>query len=139
MTGLPRWPVVKNPPANAGNTGSVPGPGRSPGEGNGTLLQYPCPEKSHGQRSLEGYGPCGHKRVGHHLATTQRQTPQHDSLCNSQGVSFLESSVQTGLLWNYWVPFKLLCCVCVCVLELLLSWTCQAPDSHRAGLLGLSL
>jgi len=23
------WPVVKNPPANAGHTGSIPGPGRS--------------------------------------------------------------------------------------------------------------
>ena len=34
--------MVKNPPANAGDTGSVPGSGRSPGEGNGNLLQYPC-------------------------------------------------------------------------------------------------
>ena len=33
--------MVKNPPANAGDTGSVPGSGRSPGEGNGNLLQYP--------------------------------------------------------------------------------------------------
>ena len=24
--------MVKNPPANAGNVGSIPGPGRSPGE-----------------------------------------------------------------------------------------------------------
>ena len=30
--------VVKNPPANAGNTGSIPGPRRFPGEGNGYLL-----------------------------------------------------------------------------------------------------
>ena len=28
--------IVKNPPANAGDVGSVPGLGRSPGEGNGT-------------------------------------------------------------------------------------------------------
>ena len=34
--------VVKNPPAKAGNAGSVPGLGRSPGEGNGNLLQYSC-------------------------------------------------------------------------------------------------
>ena len=27
------------------------------------------PEKSHGQRSLVGYSPCGCKRVGHDLAT----------------------------------------------------------------------
>ena len=34
--------VVKNPPANAGDLGSIPGLGRSPGEGNGSPLQYPC-------------------------------------------------------------------------------------------------
>ena len=28
--------IVKNPPANAGDVGSIPGLGRSPGEGNGT-------------------------------------------------------------------------------------------------------
>ena len=35
--------VVKNPPANVGDTGdagSIPGSGRSPGVGNGNLLQY---------------------------------------------------------------------------------------------------
>ena len=31
--------VVKNPPANARDTGSIPGLGRSPGEGNGNPLQ----------------------------------------------------------------------------------------------------
>ena len=36
---------VKNPPANSGDvrdTGSIPGSGRSPGEGNGNPLQYSC-------------------------------------------------------------------------------------------------
>ena len=32
--------VVKNPPANAGDTGSIPGLERYPGEGNGNPLQY---------------------------------------------------------------------------------------------------
>ena len=32
--------MVKNPPANAGDTGSIPGSGRYPGEGNGNPLQY---------------------------------------------------------------------------------------------------
>ena len=55
--------VVKNLLANAGDTGdvgSIPGSGRSPGEGNGNPLQYACSEKSHGQRSLVGYNPWGH-------------------------------------------------------------------------------
>ena len=37
---------------NAGDPGSIPGSGRSPGEGNGNPLQYYC---------LEGYNPWGHK------------------------------------------------------------------------------
>ena len=32
--------MVKNPPDNAGDLGSVPGLGRSPGERNGNPLQY---------------------------------------------------------------------------------------------------
>ena len=38
---------------NVGYLGSIPGSGRSPGEGNGNPLQY-LPGKSHGQRSLGG-------------------------------------------------------------------------------------
>ena len=34
--------MVKNRPANAGDVGSIPGLGRSPGEGNGNPLQYSC-------------------------------------------------------------------------------------------------
>ena len=46
---------------NVGDVGSIPGSGRSPGEGNGTPLQYSCLENPHGWRSLVGYSPCGHK------------------------------------------------------------------------------
>ena len=41
--------MVKNLPADAGDTrnaGSIPGSGRSPGEGNGNPLQYSCLENS---------------------------------------------------------------------------------------------
>ena len=38
--------VVKDPPANAGDTGSVPGLGRSSGGGNGNPFQYACLENS---------------------------------------------------------------------------------------------
>ena len=34
--------MVKNPPANAGDVGSIPGLGRSPGERNSKELQYSC-------------------------------------------------------------------------------------------------
>ena len=36
--------MVKNPPVNAGDVGSIPGSGRSPGEGNGNPLQDSCLE-----------------------------------------------------------------------------------------------
>ena len=36
--------VVKNPPANAGDTDLISGLGRSPGEGNDNPLQYSCVE-----------------------------------------------------------------------------------------------
>ena len=42
--GFPGGSVVKNPPANVGDTGSVPGSGRSPGGGHSNPLQYSCLE-----------------------------------------------------------------------------------------------
>ena len=45
----PAGSVIKNPPANAedtGHMGSIPGSGRSAGVGNGNLLQYSCLESS---------------------------------------------------------------------------------------------
>ena len=56
--GLPRWLSGKNPPANAGDagdTGSIPGLGKSPGVGNGNLPQCSClanpPEEPGGLQS----------------------------------------------------------------------------------------
>ena len=42
MIGLPGGLAVKNPPANAGVTGSILGPGGSPGGGNSNPLTYSC-------------------------------------------------------------------------------------------------
>ena len=58
--------MVKNPTANAGDVrdpGSIPGSGRSPGEGNGNPLQYSCLENpmdrgaSLMDRGQAGYSP----------------------------------------------------------------------------------
>ena len=59
--GFPGDSEVKVSARNAGDLGSIPGPGRSPGEGNGNPPQDSCLEKSHGQRSLVGYSPWGCK------------------------------------------------------------------------------
>ena len=58
---IPLWLKSKESACNAGDRGSVPGSGRSPGKGNGYPPQYSCREKSHGQSSLAGYSPWGHK------------------------------------------------------------------------------
>ena len=47
--GFPGGSVAKNLPVNAGYVGSIPGTGRSPGGGNGNLLQYSCLGKSMGR------------------------------------------------------------------------------------------
>ena len=46
---------------SAGNLGLIPGSGHSPGEENGNPIPVFLPGKSHGQRSLVGYSPWGHK------------------------------------------------------------------------------
>ena len=64
--------LVKNQSANAGDVrdlGSIPGLGRSPGVGNDNPLQIVLLGESHGQRSLEGYGPWGHKELDRTEAT----------------------------------------------------------------------
>ena len=63
--------MVKDPPASAGDAGSIPGSRRSPGGGHGNPLQYSCLENSlegfleaRGQRSLADYSSGGHRESG---------------------------------------------------------------------------
>ena len=42
IQGFPDGSVVKNPPSSVGDTGSIPGLGGFPGEGNGNPFQYSC-------------------------------------------------------------------------------------------------
>ena len=51
----------KESACNAGDTGSIRGSERSPGEGNGNPLQYSCLENSIEKRSLVSFSPRGHK------------------------------------------------------------------------------
>ena len=69
--------MVKNPPENAGNAadvGSVPGSGRSPGEGNGNPLQYSCLENPM-DRGAWWATVHGVTRVRHDLATKPPPVP----------------------------------------------------------------
>ena len=69
--------MAKNPPANAGDKGdlgSIPGSGRSPGEGMAThssilVWKLPWTEEPGGLQSI------GFQRVGHNLVIEQQQCP----------------------------------------------------------------
>ena len=60
--------VVKNPPANTGDTGSIPGLGRFLGGENGNPLQYSCLGNPMNRGAWLAI-VCGIVRVGHNLAT----------------------------------------------------------------------
>ena len=56
-----------------GDLGSTPGLGSSPEGKHGNPLQYSCLENPHGQRSLVGDSPWGHRESG----TTDRLSTGH--------------------------------------------------------------
>ena len=59
--GFPGDSDGKESARNAGDSGSIPGLGRSPGEWRGNPPQYSCLEHPYGQRSLASYSPWGHE------------------------------------------------------------------------------
>ena len=59
--GFPGSSAGKESACNAGGPSLIPGSGISAREGIGYPLQYSCLENPHGQRSLVGYSPWGHK------------------------------------------------------------------------------
>ena len=80
--GFPGGTMVKHPPANAGDTGSISGSGRSLGEGNGNPLQYSCLKNSidRGAYSLQGYvdySLYGLQAIVHRVAQSNMRERQH--------------------------------------------------------------
>ena len=70
--------MIKVSAYNAGDPGSIPGLGRSPGEGNGNPPQYSCLENSvDGWRGQLGYSSWGHKESD---TTERRHFPSFLSL-----------------------------------------------------------
>ena len=72
--------MVKTPVATVGDKrdrGLNPGSGRSPGGARGNPLQYSYLENPHGQRSLAGYSPWGHKESDTIEVTYHTHTSVH--------------------------------------------------------------
>ena len=91
--------VVKNPPANAGDmrgAGSIPGSGRSPWRRAWQPTPVFFPGESHGQRSLVGYSPWGHKesnttevisshpRIMWLIGVLEEKKRQKEGVCNKR-------------------------------------------------------
>ena len=89
--GLPRWLSAEEPTCQAGDLGSIPGLGRSPGGGNGNPLQNSCLENSMGR---------GDWRTTLHRAT-ELDTAEHTrQWLLTASVLFLELSGQfTGMFY----------------------------------------
>ena len=92
-------------PCNAGDLGSIPGSGRSPGEENGHPLWYSCLENPmNGEacrlQSVVGYSLWGHKESD---TTEQLRFPSEDMLRSSltapRSVTLFENRVLTGSLF----------------------------------------
>ena len=73
LLGFPGGSDGKGSTCNVGDPGSIPGLGRSPGGEHGNPLKYSL-ENPHGQRSLAGYSPWGHKESDR---TERLSTAQH--------------------------------------------------------------
>ena len=80
--GFPGDSYSKESAYNAGDLGSVPRLGKSPGGGHGNPLQYSYLEIPHGQRSLAGYSPWGRKESD---TTEQLSTAKHSILFTVKG------------------------------------------------------
>ena len=61
--GFPGGSEGKASACNAGDLSSIPGSGRSPGEGNGNPLQYSCLENPMDRGAWQGDSPWGYKEV----------------------------------------------------------------------------
>ena len=79
--GFPRGSVVRNPSANSGDLSSIPGWGRSPGEGNGNPLQCSClgnpMDRGAWRATVQGAAKESHNLVTEQLQRdSQINTPQ---------------------------------------------------------------
>ena len=82
--------MVKNPPANAEDVGSIPGSGRSPGGGNGNPLQYSCLENT-----MDG---------GTWLTTVHRGAKSWTRLSNWAQHTHRWLKTTELILWEFWRP-----------------------------------
>ena len=104
--------VIKASVCNAGDMGSIPGSGRSPGEGNWQPTPVLLPEKFHGWRSLIGYSPWGHREP----ETTERLhfhfERGEEILQTENSTDLLQTKGETNVL-GWWSGTRVKCLPCL--------------------------
>ena len=75
VMGFPGGSDGKESACNVGDLGSIPGPGRSPGEGNGNPLQYSCLENLMNREEPNRLQSMGSQRVRHNWETNSVKLP----------------------------------------------------------------
>ena len=98
--------MVKNPPCQAGDPGSIPGSGRSPREGNGNPVFLPG--EFHEQRTLVGCSPWGRKESD----TTEQLN--NNSIHSS--IIYSSQKVQATYMSHQWTKKYVVCTYIVCVI-----------------------
>ena len=93
FTGFPGGSDGNESACNAEDLGSIPELGRSPGGGHSNPLQYSCLENPHGQRSLVGCSPQGHKE----LDTTEATEHSTDVYTETSGWGEVRGQTRASL------------------------------------------
>ena len=93
--------MVKNLPASAGDTGSIPGSGRSSGERNGNPLLYSCLGNFMDRGAWLAIQSMGLQRVGHNISTKQQQGERNGSMTESGGDVRHKLTFRSGVLLRW--------------------------------------
>ena len=100
LSGFPHGSVAKNPPASAGDM-FHPWVGKIPWRRKWQPTPVFLSEKSHRQRSMEGYSSWDCKRVGHDLVTKQQQGFLLNR-CGNWGWKSFHNLETDGCMWLRW-------------------------------------
>ena len=101
---LPKRLSGKESACNAGDMGSIPRLGQSPGESNGNLLQYPCLWNSVDRGAWWGIVQVVAKRVGPKLSNTHTHTHTHSAFSpeNPQFLWYFKTSSLSCYWESHW-------------------------------------
>ena len=134
ICGLPLWFSGKESACNAGDTGLIPWPGRSPGRVHGTPLQYSCLEN---QMDRGAWRATAHSVQKRQTRLNQLSTPVYRRMYNASmlliSIPFLDVLLMFHLKSVYWLWIH-----CwsqkIASLPCHFGWTMQTDQRHFCNL-----